>query len=135
VAVLIVAIVLSFKDLHYLDPALSLLITAYILWGVIRRLRETLFVFLQGVPKDVDLEEIKRKLLSVAHVQSLHHAHVWSLDGEHHVFSTHVKLEKIDSFGQMTAAKMDIKAVLSEYPFEHYTVETELDEETCALAD
>ena len=135
VAVLIVAIVLSFKDIHYLDPALSLLITAYILWGVIRRLRETLLVFLQGVPKDVDLDEIKRRLLLVEHVQSLHHAHVWSLDGEHHVFSTHVKLEKIDSFGQLMDAKKAIKAVLSEYPFEHYTVETELDEETCALAD
>jgi Co/Zn/Cd efflux system component len=32
-AVLIIAIVLKFKDIHYLDPALSLFITAYILWG------------------------------------------------------------------------------------------------------
>ena len=41
VAVLIVAIVLKFKDIHYLDPALSLGITLYILWNVIKRLKET----------------------------------------------------------------------------------------------
>ncbi|HET8753741.1 MAG TPA: cation diffusion facilitator family transporter, partial [Salinimicrobium sp.] len=55
VAVLIVGIVLSFKDIHYLDPALSLFITAYILWNVLKRLKETLFIFLQGVPEDINL--------------------------------------------------------------------------------
>ncbi|MEZ4948541.1 MAG: cation diffusion facilitator family transporter [Saprospiraceae bacterium] len=47
VAVLIVAIVLQFKDIQYLDPALSLLITLYILWNVVIRLKETLFLFLR----------------------------------------------------------------------------------------
>ena len=59
VAVLIVAIILSFKDIHYLDPALSLLITLYILYNVIKRLKDTLYVFLQSVPKNIDLERYK----------------------------------------------------------------------------
>jgi cobalt-zinc-cadmium efflux system protein len=36
VTVLIVAIVLMFTDYHFLDPALSLLITSYVLWNVIK---------------------------------------------------------------------------------------------------
>lgn len=134
-AVLIVAIVLTFKDIHYLDPALSLLITAYILWGVIKRLKETLFVFLQGIPKDIDLEEIKHRIETLENVQSLHHTHIWSLEGENHVFTTHLKLASINDFNQVMKIKSETKAILQEYKFSHYTIEVEYDEENCALAD
>lgn len=132
-AVLIVAIILNFKDIHYLDPALSLLITAYILWGVVNRLKDTLFVFLQGIPKEIDLVEIKQNILDVKHVQSLHHTHLWSLEGEHHVFTTHVKLKEINSFNEIIETKEEIKSLLAGYNLKHYTIETELDKETCNL--
>lgn len=128
VAVLIVAIVLYFKDIHYLDPALSLLITLYILYNVFKRLKETLFIFLQGVPSDIDLDEIKNKILDLDHVKLLHHTHIWSLEGERHVFTSHIILENIESFKQVIKAKTQIKRLLDEYNFEHYTIETELDD-------
>ena len=81
VAVLVVAIILNFKDIHYLDPALSLLITAYILWNVIIRLKQTLFIFLQGVPEELDINEIESKILNIDFVNSIHHMHIWSLEG------------------------------------------------------
>tara|TARA_R110002020_G_scaffold419084_2_gene628317 strand:+ start:4149 stop:5033 length:885 start_codon:yes stop_codon:yes gene_type:complete len=135
VAVLIVAIILNFKDIHYLDPALSLLITLYILYNVIKRLKDTLFLFLQGVPKDIDINEIRSKFLKLSHVDSLHHVHLWSLEGENHVFTTHVKLKNITEFDQIINAKEQMKNLLREYHFDHYTIETELDEETCHLND
>lgn len=134
VAVLIVSIILQFRDIPWLDPALSLFITAYILWNVVRRLKETLFIFLQGAPKDISLEGLRQELLQVDKVASLHHTHVWSLDGEHHVFTTHVKLAHIDTFEQLLQVKDAIKQKLARYSFTHCTVETELEEETCALA-
>ena len=133
VAVLIVAIILSFKDIHYLDPALSLLISLYILYGVIKRLKDTLYLFLQGVPKGLNLEEIKSKISKVANVASLHHTHLWSLEGEHHVFTTHVKLKNIENFDQIIQVKKQVKGILEEYHFDHYTIETELEEESCDL--
>ena len=98
VAILIGAVVLMFWVVSFLDPALSLLITVYILWNVIQRLKETLFLFLQGVPDDVHLQEIEDKILTVPNINSIHHTHIWSLDGEHHVFTTHLKLEKVIFF-------------------------------------
>ncbi len=133
VAVLIVGIVLLFREVPYLDPALSILITAYVLWNVVKRLKETLFIFLQGVPEDISIEKIKQQLLEIDKVQSLHHTHVWSLEGEHHVFSTHLKLENIREFSQILEVKQNAKAILKQYPFRHYTIETELDEEKCEL--
>lgn len=133
VAVLIVAVILQFKDIQYLDPALSLLITAYILWGVIGRLRETLKVFLQEVPQGIVLSEIESKLLEIQNVESLHHTHVWSLEGENHVFTTHLKLNEIEDLNQLSKVKEAAKEILKKYNFGHCTVELELGKEKCMM--
>lgn len=133
VAILIVSIVLHFKDIPYLDPALSLLITIYILWNVVKRLKDTLVIFLQGHPTDVDSELIEKEILNIEHVESIHHTHIWSLDGEHHVFTTHLKLGPIKNLNEMLSIKNQVKEIMKKYPFEHYTIETEIDSELCGL--
>ena len=132
-AILIGSIILLFKDLPYLDPALSLLITLYILWNVLKSLKETLFIFLQGIPDDVDPAIIEEKIIALDTVDSVHHTRVWSLEGQHHVFTTHVKLGRINSMSELLEVKENIKHILSEYPFKFYTIETELDQESCGL--
>ncbi|MEQ8706706.1 MAG: cation diffusion facilitator family transporter [Phaeodactylibacter sp.] len=133
VAVLVVAIILKFYQTPYLDPALSLFITAYILWNVVRRLRETLMLFLQGAPKEVNLKALEDQLMAVPNVGSLHHTHIWSLDGEQHVFSTHVKLKEIEGLATLLEIKNRMKAALKPYGFAHYTIEIELSAEDCGL--
>ncbi len=133
VAVLIVSVVLLFTDNLYLDPVLSLLITLFILWNVVKRLKETLFIFLQGHPKDVNKDDIEKEILNIHHVHSMHHTHIWSLDGEHHVFTTHVKLGPVENLAEMLSIKNQLKTIMRKYPFEHYTIETEIDEEVCDL--
>jgi len=44
-----------------------------------------------------------------------------------------LKLERINGFQQILEVKARTKKILEEYQFEHYTIETELDEETCNL--
>ncbi len=132
-AVLLASVILYFYESPYIDPALSLLITIYILWNVLKRLKETLHLFLQGHPSDIDQEQIEKEFLAIKQVQSLHHTHVWSLDGEHHVFTTHVKLAKINSLPELLSLKNQLKEIMKKYPFEHYTIETELETEFCAL--
>ena len=135
VAVLVVAIILNFKDIHYLDPALSLLITIYILWNVIIRLKQTLFIFLQGVPEELDINEIESKILNIDFVNSIHHMHIWSLEGEHNVFTAHIKIDDNSNLNNFKKVKSDVKDILKEHKFEHYTVEVEFNDENCDLDD
>tara|TARA_B100000809_G_scaffold42108_1_gene36640 strand:- start:1189 stop:2073 length:885 start_codon:yes stop_codon:yes gene_type:complete len=135
VAVLVVGIILNFKDIHYLDPALSLLITIYILWNVFIRLKQTLFIFLQGVPEDLDINEIESKILNIDFVNSIHHMHIWSLEGEHNVFTAHIKIDDNSNLNNFKKVKFDVKNILKEYKFEHYTVEVEFNDENCDLDD
>ena len=133
VAVLIVAIILQFKDWYILDPILSLGITLYILWGVGSRLKDTLYLMLQGVPEDIDLEEVRNKLQQIPNVSSLHHTHVWSLDGEHHVVTSHLVLENISRYKQMDDVRQQALKALEEWEFSHHTLQLELDKEKCSL--
>ncbi|WP_124979141.1 cation diffusion facilitator family transporter [Nonlabens xiamenensis] len=133
--VLVVAVILYFYDNLYLDPALSLVITLYILYNVFKRLRETSFLFLQGVPADVDLELIKTKILALAQVDSLHHTHLWSQDGEHHVFSSHVRVTGVSSLTELAEIKQKIIYILQGYAFEHITLEMETLDKDCSVAE
>lgn len=132
-AILIVSIVLQFVDLPILDPILSLMISFYILWGVSKRLKETIYVFLQGVPKEVDLQNLLEIITKINHVKSVHHTHLWSLDGQKHVFTSHVVLENISEYKEITACQTEINRIMKNYPFKHYTIQIELDDFSCDL--
>ncbi|MBN3518602.1 cation transporter [Algoriphagus lutimaris] len=134
-AVLIAGIILYFKYIPWLDPALSLGISLFILWNVFKNLKETLYIFLQAVPAELSLEEIKMKICQIPQVESIHHTHLWSLEGAHHVFTTHVRIKEVQSLKDVLEAKAAIKEVLKSYPFSHYTVEVELQEERCELTE
>lgn len=84
VAVLIASIVLLFRDIPILDPILSMVISGFILFNVIRNLSQTINLFLQGVPDGVDVRKIEAAVLADDKVEGVHHTHIWSLDGEHH---------------------------------------------------
>ena len=67
-------------------------------------------------------------------VESTHHTHVWSLDGEHHVLTTHVVVEESISKVDVRREKEAIKIVLAEHEFSHVTLEIEYGNDDCAIA-
>jgi len=135
VAVLIMSIVLLFTDLYILDPIFSILITCFVLYNVIKNLRKTLALFLQAVPENMDLEKIENRLLAIDNVCSSHHTHIWSMDGEHHVLTTHLVVEGDTSQDEVLCIKEDINQLSNEMGFLHTTVEIEYGDEKCSMAE
>jgi len=135
VAVLIMSIVLLFTDLYILDPIFSILITSFVLYNVIKNLRKTLALFLQAVPENMDLEKIENRLLAIDNVCSSHHTHIWSMDGEHHVLTTHLVVEEDTSQDEVLCIKEDINQLSKEMDFLHTTVEIEYGDEKCSMAE
>lgn len=133
VAVLIVGIISLFVDLPILDPLLSVLITAYILINVVNRLRHSARLFLQGVPESVDLEQVEHDLRAIDGVQSLHHTHIWSLDGVHAVISAHLVVSDHTSWEAVMRIRKDAETVLEELNPEHLTIAVEYESEDCTM--
>lgn len=133
--VLIAGIVLYFLEIPWLDPVLSLSITAFVLWNVFKNLKETTYIFLQAVPENISLEELKSKICAIPNVESMHHTHLWSLEGSNHVFTAHIRMQQIHSLEELRKAKEQVKAILKSYPFSHYTVEWELENDPCTMME
>jgi len=125
VAVLVASVVMWFRDVPILDPVLSIGITVYVLWNVGVRLKETLSILLQAVPTDVDLERVEETIRRTPGVCDVHHTHIWTQDGEHHVLTAHVVVENADSYDAVSAIRSSIKSDLRGLGIQHATIEVE----------
>jgi cobalt-zinc-cadmium efflux system protein len=132
IAVLIVSLSLLVTDSPILDPILSILISIYVLYNVVRNLRKTLALFLQAVPDAIELAEVEHALQQIPLVISAHHTHIWSLDGENHVLTTHLIVEDSAGKEDLRRIKRDVRAITRNIPLAHSTVELEY-EADCSM--
>lgn len=130
IAVFIVALVMQFVDWPILDPVLSIGFTLFILFNVLRTLWTTIQLFTQAVPDSHLLEQIRSVLGEVEGVQALHHLHLWSLDGEHHVLTAHIVVcdAEVPTYDRL---KSRLRLALEPFQLAHTTLEIELAEEVC----
>lgn len=133
VAVLFVGIVSLFIDLPILDPILSILITLYIMVNAISNLRKTLRLFLQASPIGIDAEDIERQLQAIEGVESSHHTHIWSLDGDHNVFSSHLVASENMTAQDSLRIKQAVQEIIKDLNLEHATIELEFSENDCSM--
>lgn len=131
IAVLVVAFAMKLGDYVFLDPLLSLGIAVFIIWNAIKRLKITLRIFLQSIPDDLNLDLIEQKLRTYAEVLGVHDTHVWSLDGRHHVLSTHVRVRPGLNPGATKHLKAQLKQDLSTMGIQHVTLEFECEGDEC----
>lgn len=133
VAVLIVAVVLLFRDVPVLDPLLAILITLYVLGRGVRNLRSIVPIFLEAAPKGTDLDAISAGIGKIDHVRVVHHVHVWSLDGEHNVLSAHLVVDRDLAPEEYRRVKDDVRRVVGGFGLFHSTVEIEFPDEACRI--
>ena len=79
----------------WIDPVLSLLIAALILWTSVGIVRETLNILLEGTPHGVSLVEIRSGMETVEGVVNVHDLHVWSLGSHSSALACHVTIADI----------------------------------------
>jgi cobalt-zinc-cadmium efflux system protein len=84
-----------FTGQNWIDPVLSLLIAALILWSSLGIVRETLNILLEGTPRGVSIAEIRAGMEAVAGVQNVHDLHVWSLGSNSRALASHVTIADI----------------------------------------
>jgi cobalt-zinc-cadmium efflux system protein len=80
---------------NWIDPALSLVIAALILWSSIGIVRETLNILLEGTPRGVTLAAIRSGMEEVEGVMNVHDLHVWCLGSQSSAMACHVTIADI----------------------------------------
>jgi zinc transporter 1 len=91
----------SFK--YYFDPVISLIITMIIFSSAMPLVRSTAYILLQGVPSNIALGEVRKSILEVRGVLSLHELHVWQLSETKVVASVHISASREYDFMHVAA--------------------------------
>ncbi|WP_457089364.1 cation diffusion facilitator family transporter [Microvirga sp. P5_D2] len=74
----------------WIDPVLSLLIAAVIVWGTWGLLRQSLHLSLHGVPSGIAVSEVRHALALRPGVARVHHLHVWAMSTTETALTAHL---------------------------------------------
>ena len=89
-AVVFAGLVMLWTGQHWVDPVMSLVVAAVILWGSVGLLKESVGMSLAGVPSGIDLEEVGQALGSLEGVEAVHDLHVWGLSTTETALTAHL---------------------------------------------
>jgi cobalt-zinc-cadmium efflux system protein len=125
VAILGGALAMRVTGAAWVDPALGLAIGGLVLWSSFGILRESTHILLEGLPRDLRLEDVAHAILRVPGVAEVHDVHIWTLGTDLYALSCHVRIPDMhmDESEKILAAINEILA--REFHITHSTVQFE----------
>ncbi|MEI7435976.1 MAG: cation diffusion facilitator family transporter [bacterium] len=125
-AVVVAALLASWKYGPYLDPVVSMLVVALVLASGWRLLRDAIRVLLEGTPDGLDLKELQQDVQQLVPGCDLHHIHVWELRPNQRMLTAHLRvaderLSNLEPVLQQVRARLQTRWAIS-----HSTLEPEI---------
>ncbi|MEP1097161.1 MAG: cation diffusion facilitator family transporter [Cyclobacteriaceae bacterium] len=131
IATLLGALVMHFFDLPIVDPILSVLISAFILYNVYKNLKESFQIILQATPSNIDIQKIHSEIATIRGIKGFHDCHTWTMDGNYNILSIHLVVASDLSLRDLEQIKADTKGRLTNLGIDHTTIEFETEDEVC----
>ncbi|MEO8294703.1 MAG: cation diffusion facilitator family transporter [Gemmatimonadota bacterium] len=131
IAALAAALVVAFTGWTLADPIISIVLSLLILAGAWRLVRESTDVLLEAVPAHVSLKEVRRCMLSVPGVATIHDLHVWTVTSGMVAMSGHAVVPELDSHPFVLE---QIRASMAQLGIGHVTIQLEMQHECLEVA-
>ena len=126
VVVLVGAVVMRFTDIKIIDSLMSIGVAVFIFINAFRNLKEVLDLFLEKIPDNISIEEIKHHIKEIDGVIDVHHIHIWSMDGQLNYATMHIVANE-----NSHTIKDKIREELKEHGIGHSTLEFETPTDHC----
>lgn len=123
-------IIIYYFHLYWLDPVLSIIIAVVILISTWNLLSSSLRLSLDGVPKDIDIENIKTSLMRIEGIKDIYHIHIWAISTTENALTAHVLFPDGTSLEQESIIKHNIKHKLQHSNIQHITLESDRSKRT-----
>ena len=125
VGVIIAAIILKLTNLVIFDTIISIVISIVIFTGGFKIIKESFFILMEAVPNNLDIEEIRNKILTIDKIKDIHEFHLWSVSEELLSISFHILLTEYDGVNDYEIVNNVVNLLKKEYGIEHVTVQIE----------
>ncbi|HEY3901385.1 MAG TPA: cation diffusion facilitator family transporter [Chthoniobacter sp.] len=90
--VVVAGVVIVFTEWFWIDPVVSLIVSAIIVFGTWSLLRESVNLSLDAVPEGINSTAVHEYLLSLPTVVDAHHLHIWGLSTTEVALTVHLIL-------------------------------------------
>ncbi len=123
--VILGGLVIVYTGWYLVDPLIGIFIGMLILWGAYSLVRESLDIFLEATPRDIDVEKMLDDLRKIKGVKDIHHLHLWTITSGIYAMSAHVLIEDLLTSRSAQVLK-EIEGLLQgKYSMEHTTIQFE----------
>ncbi|HXT87407.1 MAG TPA: cation diffusion facilitator family transporter [Verrucomicrobiae bacterium] len=92
VAIIAGALAIRWGDVTWADPVIGIGIGLMVLWSAVGILQESTHILLEGLPRNLKLDDVARAMLEVEGVQEVHDIHVWTIGSELQALSCHARI-------------------------------------------
>lgn len=131
VAVIVAGTLILLYDWHLVDPLVTLMIAAYILWQSFAEIGPVIRILMNGSPADVAAADVVARIRTVDGVRDVHHAHLWQMQEHASALDAHVVIEE-GAWSRADAVKASVKALLAEeFGIAHSMIELECSRHAC----
>jgi len=124
VAVILSAIIIYFTHWTSLDIVVSIFIAVMIFWSGFGIIKNTIHIFMQGVPEGINFEEVYKSIMNVSGVKSLHNMHIWSINSEETFLSCHICTKNGKTNNDRIIQKIN-DSLEKKYGISHTTIQIE----------
>ncbi|MGL4281611.1 MAG: cation diffusion facilitator family transporter [Albidovulum sp.] len=130
VAVLIGGALIWAWGWRWADPAITLLISAWILWHALSEIGPVIRILMLAAPPEVGAADLRRAIEAEAGIEGVHHLHLWQMDEERSSVEAHLVLaEGVDFTDAVRRVKQRVE---TEFGIRHSTFEIETLASGCA---
>jgi cobalt-zinc-cadmium efflux system protein len=131
--VVVAGIAIALTGWRWLDPAVSLAVSAVIVYGTAGLIRQAIGLALNAVPSGIDAAAIRAHLLAVPGVIALHDLHIWGMSTTETALTCHLVMPGGHP-GDAALATL-ARELEDTFGIDHATIQIEIGdtEEACAL--
>ena len=123
IGVIAAALIIILTGWRYADPLVSVVIGALILASSWSLLRDSTNILLEATPRDINAEEVGRKMAGAAGVAEVHDLHIWTITSGFPALSAHVLVGQNED---CHARRRDLEELLArEYGISHTTLQVD----------
>lgn len=126
VGVVLSGVIISFTQWHWIDPVISIIIMVVIIISMWNLLRDSLSLSLDAVPKNIDIESVRKVALKLRGIKEIHHIHVWAISTAENALTAHLVLNESVSQEDISSLKDKFRHELGHLGIQHATIETEI---------
>jgi len=130
--VIVGGLVIIYTGWYMIDSLIGIFIGLLILRGAYGLVRESIDIFLEATPKEIDMDKMVDDLLRIEGVKDIHHLHLWTITSGIYAMSAHVLIDDL-LISKSNRILDEIERLLQDkYSMEHTTIQFE--SESCGDA-